>query len=181
MVLISESMNLMSSTTSKSGSKWSWGFRGVRSVTEGGEQELLGVASKPEVVFKLVPLFGEDRVTSSKSVGKAPPLLWPPPLASLLHQDGLTSCWWPPFCCCCCWSKLKVKVVRLYSRLPSSQLSLNFVPWNTVGDVVSMVILSGMRRKLRSQFYSRTEAASEPESTGQLARVWHDGYEALLE
>ena len=123
MVLISESMNLMSSTTSKSGSKWSWGFRGVRSVTEGGEQELeVAVASKLWVFMVLLPVFGEDKVTSSRSVGKAPPL-WPP-LASLLHQGGLTSCWWPPFCCCCCWSKLRTKKRKWklwgsYSRLSS--------------------------------------------------------------
>ena len=89
-------MNFISSTTSKSGSKWSCGFIGVKSVTEGGEHEL-EVGSKPPeaeaVLFKLV--LGEDKVTSSKSVGKAPPPgAWPPLLgvASLLHHDGLTSC-----------------------------------------------------------------------------------------
>ena len=52
-----------------------------------------------------------------------------------------------------------------YSRLSGAKRSEPFIigspllsnlPWNTVGDVVSMVILSGMRRKLRGQFYSTT-------------------------
>ena len=91
MVRISESMNFMSSTTSKSGSKWSCGVKVVRSVTEGGEQEEEVTSNPldatpptlltPGVTPGAAEVAGVgDRVTSSRSVGKAPS-----------HQDGLTS------------------------------------------------------------------------------------------
>ena len=96
MVRIKESMNFMSSTTSKSGSKYfESGFKFVKSVTEGGEHDEEVVGSNPDPVAAdpaaaddadvscLFTLFVGERVTSSRSVGKAPS-----------HQAGLT-----PDCC----------------------------------------------------------------------------------
>ena len=94
MVRIKESMNFMSSTTSKSGSKYfESGFKFVKSVTEGGEHDDEVVGSNPAAadpaaadeadVSCLFTLFVGERVTSSRSVGKAPS-----------HQAGLT-----PDCC----------------------------------------------------------------------------------
>ena len=91
MVRIKESMNFMSSTTSKSGSKYfESGFKFVKSVTEGGEHDDEVVGSNPDPaaadeadVSCLFTLFVGERVTSSRSVGKAPS-----------HQAGLT-----PDCC----------------------------------------------------------------------------------
>ena len=110
-VLIKESINFISSTTSKSGSKWSWGFKGVKSVTEGGEHEDELASKQPPFGLEVAPfrLFVGERVTSSRSDGNAP----------APHHWEVEPTSWPP----CCWSRLKwinydisiEKVTRIFS------------------------------------------------------------------
>lgn len=47
--------------------------------------------------------------------------------------------------------------------------------------MVGVVILPRMRRQFGGQLHFVAQATSEPEAAGQLARVWHDGDETLLQ